>query len=1677
MNAKIAAAIEAGRVVEHVWNEDAQAWQAFRINFVPGYDGTQEDRGERAAEHDLTPEQSRRLKAAMGERAPPAIGEFLGERVLLEDGTLDHMAFLHAGRGRQRVYAGSGFFRDLLAAENADLADFLAHEFLHLDDPAHADDPGDPRYQRLLNRALIHAAQSDAVSEEAGSSPAGTFVDDLESWMREIRPLFAVRGVSTAVGSRPYARFDLVMDSVVISTRLSELLNHSREDIRANALLTARIELLLQEARNLARAGQGEAAHALVTRHLPEPPLDDARITQHLSRLFVRSALPPDGAPVTDADMLRAAAELDRALQDFPYGYTPLKAVAGYLLQGAGEDGTLDVSQVLAPWDLVQQLRDLVVQSGVQDERLDAWWETLNLRWVRMWNEFRATFAYDELYVVSAKPSGTLGEFAPRAVPLGVEFRLTRDGLRAALEEEFQRMRLAAGNGDDYPAGLRATVIASLHLPEAITDGELISALTLYAIANPHAVIWAGDGLSMKHWGLLDPPRLTIDGRSEDPAILEDGWQVHYPPRTFDGAIGEWQWLIAPDLSGLRQPRVLSYKFGIRLPGAAGRTMVWIPDPSVAARTSDDPVTGRGAYNSVISIARRSRLHGYAADSGETLAFDRLTEAAADPGGIVKQVNLDAEAPPPDALEAAGYDNAIQWLTDHLDGYRGRGYRTLQLATTLMLSDLPWLSGYAPAAYVSPYGRPVDVRQLMAKAEQLGMAIDLDFVGGHTSPHAWPLPAGAYLWTLQAPELIPVFSWGRRIDDQRPDATLYRVWILKALGATRVRGDVGHASGEWMWLELARHGIRPAVNEGNDPKYALPFEEIYYQGARRQMKVRDRISGGLSEDVSYDELADGLRGALEALHEMKPGARLRMVWNGHDMSQHTGGTAVYVSDLDEVQRSTKLRALFAAMVMLHLTYLDETSLMEYSLDDWGVLEPVLFMYGGETDREYAHSRDEAFKALHDEWVALAARVQHAGRPAGRIDTGDPFVAAVEVTENGRRTLLVGNLSRSPRSINDRLPEAVGSLDPYEVRFIEEIDPDVIPRRLADLEQARSQRVAEEASYYSDDPNRSSAMETEPAKPALETATAPDVLAFVKRYPRTVPVIDENFHYYPALFVTVLQGGLLQLSGYRLLLQQAIERRNHHEAQDILWTMLDANQLTTAREFLKVVKSLGAPPDMVDSLWVDLHDMLDATTEWPRGGLARLVLDREGAAGPSSLDLAVSRALRTVPGRRADAELRIRQRLDEIDSRRSSLEPRDRELIEELREDLANHPHVLSLGAYEQFEAVVYLGVRNGFMSEEDRESVLALAGLPYWIGEIRRRVRDPVLDEQDLRGRLFAGLDVALRGAPHVLHPEDRQAFEEVLALSVERKVISPEVRDLLFVHAGLPAWAHMEASPGAAVTPGSVLDGLMAILAAAREHPHVRLTAEVVSALLQERGRDLSAGDAAVLLDTLESLKLIERWGQDREGPGDQHGFYLRTWLIRGIRRLPIEALEGQLLNPAAAGRVAGLEALQRAPEPASQTQEWAAAYATVDRLKEAFTYADRWENWTIPADGRPESELLRPFPDTSPGLSMTVTPEEGGMARTVPEDQADFARAHPDVRQIVDEAALSERARADLAGAQATSGGSSGARPGDDARAGTGEGVLREPGQPRPDPPPPRRHHLMRSRILAAIRALISA
>ncbi|MFA5100800.1 MAG: hypothetical protein WC547_07960, partial [Candidatus Omnitrophota bacterium] len=657
-------------------------------------------------------------------------------------------------------------------------------------------------------------------------------------------------------------------------------------------------------------------------------------------------------APIAPLALYQAGEALSAMLDDFPYGYLRLKALAGYIAQAGAE---LNLSRVLAPWHMLSLLRATYRISGMSDTRVDSLLDSLENELGRLWQGLANECAYDELFELAVLPSEQFGTLSPRLTPVGVEFSCSPESLIASL----------SGVIDNRSISAFAEVLGLNKDKESV-----LAFIKDYACRNPGCLYLVGNLMWLKPWG---EPFTAVDvgRRSFGATALHEGWSVPFASEYADGI---WRWVIPCELpAGIDAPKDVHYKFLIRIAHEGAEFDFYLPDASVAEKAGEDG-------NSLVRI-------------GKSTEFQRLAQSnAPEAGRLTLQLNLDLYAPPEGM-------NHIQGLSLLAPALRGMGIRRIMLGPgTLFRGTLPYGSPYAPAALVSPYGETQDFVSLSRICQDLDIELVYDFVGGHTDTNFLPFPGQAYVSALYQGKIMPVYVWGsRRINDQHPDGALSLLWWLRALGIKTIRSDQAGTISSWFFMELKRQGFK-VIAEWEDPKVQGPFEEIYFESLYHLM---------LKGENSFNELQDALRARLSVL---QAGKRLLIIWNNHDKSSYFGGQGAFLGPQADPRR---LQALFAAVSMLHLLNIKQTSLMLYYPDIFGYLGKICFMFGMHSPIDL--NQDEGFAGFLRWFLPFIDTSSRSG-VIEAVETGNPQVGGMLVTGKAAGKLMLVNLSSGKQKV-------------------------------------------------------------------------------------------------------------------------------------------------------------------------------------------------------------------------------------------------------------------------------------------------------------------------------------------------------------------------------------------------------------------------------------------------------------------------------------------------------------------------------------------------------------------------------------------------------------------------------------------------------------------------------------
>ncbi|MCM8792692.1 MAG: hypothetical protein NC826_06125, partial [Candidatus Omnitrophica bacterium] len=666
--------------------------------------------------------------------------------------------------------------------------------------------------------------------------------------------------------------------------------------------------------------------------------------------------------PVTANILYRATKILKKELERFPSSYfselTKLGALVGYIEQSYPG---LNLERVLAPWQMIDLLEEVYNNSGIRDKRVEEFISSLREKLLSLWKRFQEEVAYNRFFTLFCNVNPLLAEEAPRITPWGVRFVCSLRKLSAGIEE----------------ANLDVAELAKI-LGCSANKEEVRKAILDYAQRNPHCLYLVGNFLWSKPWG---EPYTTVDigGRMRGSENLREGWVVPFLPSSYNYNERRWEWVIACEVSSvLQEPKHVHYKFLLLIEGNGAFYNLYFPDLSVLSRTE-------GVGNSVVIVGRSEE-------------FNRIAQERRNKGGITLQVNLEL-------LKVAPGENSLQRLIRMLPTLRSWGISRIMLGPgTLCRGSLPWNSPYAPAFLVFEpyYGDLKDFRELCKQASLCGIEIIYDFVGGHTDPYFLPFPKETYLYVLEGKEILPVNVWGsRRLNDQLPDTILCLLWWLRALGFPSIRADQAGTISSWLFMELRNRGVR-IIAEWEDPVVQLPFDELYYEEPFNLMQ---------QEEISFGDLEERVSARLGVIH---PPKGLLLVWNNHDKSSCFGGPLAFVKNTNTSQQISRIKALFMAVVILYLLYMDRVSLMLYYPDLFGHLGRICFMFKPHSPLVYA---DGELGQFVQHVLSIIGEEGDIERRIKRIETGNPFVAAILLEGDSKRILLLSNLSFTPININ------------------------------------------------------------------------------------------------------------------------------------------------------------------------------------------------------------------------------------------------------------------------------------------------------------------------------------------------------------------------------------------------------------------------------------------------------------------------------------------------------------------------------------------------------------------------------------------------------------------------------------------------------------------------------------
>ena len=805
-------------------------------------------------------------------------------------------------------------------------------------------------------------------------------------------------------------------NQLVLARRLDDLLRSNKKEERERALQIAKRDILLGFAREFTRQNKYGAARDLVEHNISYPPQDDPVVYERLSKQFMEDIVTGDDSlifvtflraliqlsqqfallrpaiswfqnwvfqrltsnAITASDLKRAADHLAISLEDYPYGYIALRGLAGYIRDGyVSGQPDLDMERVWAPWDLLATFEEVYRSSQKRSAKVEYWLHRVKSSWQARWKKHLETLHYDQFYGVDVQKQNGLEALSPKATPLGVEFNLSNHHLEKTIDQEVNRLK---ANGHEDLDKL------SRILGSKKDTRSIVKALVRSARKQPETVSIAGNFLENKPFGMS---HIHVGPHSRMVGDLEQGWKTR---RQGVYSKGEgWIWTVAFEVppSAFKEPKHIQYKYVIHLTRGEETYDFWLPDPSVQEHTTD------GYHSSVIKVSPKKE------------EIKRMTRRDPSPGVVSLQLNLALEAPSPKSLAQTKFKNPVQWLTANLQSPRFSRYRRIQLATTLTLGTAPWLSGYAPAAYTSDLGQSEDFRALEKRARELGVELVYDFVAGHTDPYRHPLPLSSYSYADLGGGIAGTLSiWSHHIDDQNPQSVAQLLWWLKAVGIPSTRADVGGSISQWLHLERSRQEPdATAIVEWGDTAVQDPFTELYFKDI---FEALERTSAS----VPFNQMLQLLEDKLAGLDADK---RLLMIWNNHDESQYQGGVGAFVKGLDKGTAEKKLMALYTAYIILHLTHLNRTSVLEYSPDRFGFTGHDVFMFGEYGRRErpkWKKNRNIDFIRLHNKLLAVANAVAQEKTPAERVGTNNSYVGAAITTINDKRQLILTNVSGS-----------------------------------------------------------------------------------------------------------------------------------------------------------------------------------------------------------------------------------------------------------------------------------------------------------------------------------------------------------------------------------------------------------------------------------------------------------------------------------------------------------------------------------------------------------------------------------------------------------------------------------------------------------------------------------------
>ncbi|MBN1587626.1 MAG: glycogen/starch/alpha-glucan phosphorylase, partial [Candidatus Omnitrophica bacterium] len=966
------------------------------------------------------------------------------QELAAERGVTDIPADLcvHPGTSRSQLVMDPVDMRRVVGRNQEWRRAWAAHEAFHIANPLATE--ADVRRQAPLPPALD------------GEDASWPVLQELWRQIHNIRPEF--QPFLIVPGNVPRASLEEGSGRILLSRRLAELMlvDHAAQSNRSGEIL--RIDLMLEKARRLVRDGRGADAWNLVNEQQPKPPGDDPQVYTKLCREFIGGVLAAAQGQesISAENLIQSVETLETQLLDYPHWFVRLRALAAYTRQGyvKGEDELVIRGRMWLPGDFIALFKEVYGESGLQDPRLDGWLLNFEARWDAEWDAYLngregyAGFVYDKLFEVKVDRSKSeFSHLAPAPEARGIRFRLSVEGLRQGLPQEFERVFESSAKGyielieklarafawdaelqEILPQDRDWTELPQAELQETARilqerfQDRLLETVLAYALDNPDKVFFSSNALEDRHlgqWGntvTIEDTRVSIDD-------LKGGWTVRYPS-TLDEE-GTLSWLIAPDLKPGAQPRHLEYVFGIYVEQNGRSVDVLVPDLSVK-----DPKNA--SSNRRIEIKAKSSLRNPLSRP----LYDRLAHTESRTGALTLQINLDAETPSLEELRAQG-KSRIRWLAENLDKYSAYD-RLLLNPGTLTLQTLPWLSGYAPAALATEYGTPEDFKALKDAAKKAGIELMYDAVlHTDTGLGRHVFPPEDYLRTSlvrEGREIKGIVSpWAWRLDNQNPDAGARIDWWLEAVGIDNLRLDLGGSWSQYLMMELRNRGFH-LVAEWFGHEIQEPCDEIYWEGFCESKPEVDWKSAR-DLDVTFEGLEHGLNQYIKGFDPRRGHKRALIVFDNHDQSAYEGGLGSYGRGLAPEQATERMKAVYAAAMVLHLKQPKRTSVLEYRPDRLGYKKHLPFMYGGPGDIDLEAEKDEEYAAFHNGLLEFVSQAKRDGAEFVSVDTGNPYVGGVEIVAQGRSQVLLTNLSGFAQTVRLRLKNGQVfemQLAPYQV---------------------------------------------------------------------------------------------------------------------------------------------------------------------------------------------------------------------------------------------------------------------------------------------------------------------------------------------------------------------------------------------------------------------------------------------------------------------------------------------------------------------------------------------------------------------------------------------------------------------------------------------------------------------